>query len=329
MPEHVVCRDERPPGVLMPRPTVSVAIPVYQGARFLEAGLRSVLAQSFRDFDLTIVDDDSCDGSRDIAQRVADTEGNGIAIRIIRNGTRRGLVGNWNRCLELCTGEHILIFHQDDLLEPGMLQRSVDALDRHPDIGLVYSAYRCMDERGRDLPPWSTSPFAGRAGGTAVLEALIRENFICCPTVVVPRPVYDSVGPYDARFAFSADFEMWLRIASRYDVFCCPDLGLRYRLHGSQATQDFRTVRKTRGDLEYLSAAVAALHARRHAYPQLWRTVVRDSIWMLRHQLFDSPVDTVWALRILATRPVDVARGVCDSLLERVGLRAKGDAAAV
>jgi GT2 family glycosyltransferase len=312
----------------MHRPTVSVAVPVYQGARFLEASLRSVLAQSFRDFDLTVVDDDSTDGSREIAQRVADRDGRGIPIRILRNEQRRGLVGNWNRCLELCTGKYVLIFHQDDLLEPGMLQRSVDAFDRHPDVGLVYSAYGCIDERERDLPPWSTSPFAGRAGGTAVLEALIRENFICCPSVVVPRVVYERVGQYDPRFAFSADFEMWLRIASRYAVFCCPEPGLRYRLHSSQATQDFRTVRKTRGELEYLSAAVAALHARRHSYPQLWSTVVRDGLWMLRQHLFDAPAEAFWAFRILATHPADLARAIRDSLLERVGLRRRDGAAA-
>jgi hypothetical protein len=140
--------------------------------------------------------------------------------------------------------------------------------------------------------------------------------------------VYERVGPYDARFAFSADFEMWLRIASRYDIFCCPEPGLRYRLHSSQATQDFRTVRKTRGDLEYLSAAVAALHAGRRSYPRLWRAVMRDSLWMLRRHLFDSPSDALWAFRILATRPIDLVRALRDSLLERVGLRARDQAAA-
>jgi glycosyltransferase involved in cell wall biosynthesis len=327
-PEHMVCRDERPFGNLMQQPTVSVAIPVYQGARFLEASLRSVLAQSFRDFDLTIVDDDSTDGSREIAARIAETHGHGIPIRIIRNEMRRGLVGNWNRCLELCSGKYVLIFHQDDVLDPGMLQRSVDAFEQHPGVGLVCSAWRCIDEAQHDLPPWSTSPFIGRAGGTPVLEALIRENFICCPSVVVPRDVYERVGRYDARFAFSADFEMWLRIASRYEIFCCPELGLRYRLHSSQATQDFRTARRTRGELEYLSAAVVALHARRQTYPQLWRTVMRDSIWMLRRHAIASPADALWAFRILATRPLDLLRGIRDSLLERVGLRGRDHPAA-
>jgi GT2 family glycosyltransferase len=240
---------------------------------------------------------------------------------VVHNTRRLGLVGNWNRCVEVSTGKYILVFHQDDVLEPGMLERSVSALRRHPDVGFAYSAYRCMDEEERDLPPWSTSPFTGRIGGTAFLEGLIHENFICCPAVVVPRAVYDQVGLYDARFAFSPDFEMWLRIASRYDAFCCPEVGVRYRLHPSQATEDFRTTRRTRGDLEYLTAAIVALKARRERYPELWRAILRESLWMVRRHVRRAPAESLWALRILAGCPVDVALAARDALLENTGLK--------
>ena len=88
---------------------VSVALPVYRGARYLEASLRSVFAQSFRNFDVTVVDDGSTDDSVAIAERVARDYGAGIPFRIIRNTTRLGLVGNWNRCLDFCTGDYSLL----------------------------------------------------------------------------------------------------------------------------------------------------------------------------------------------------------------------------
>jgi len=300
---------------------VSVALPVYQGARFLEASLRSVFAQSFRDFDVTVVDDGSTDDSANIATRVAREYGRGISFQVVRNETRLGLVGNWNRCLEFCTGEYSLLFHQDDLLEPDMLRRSLEAFASHPNAGFVYSAYRCMDEEGRDLPPWATSPFAGITGGIPFIKGMLRENFICCPGVVVPRLVYEQVGRYDRRFAFSPDFEMWLRIASRYDVVCQPEIGVRYRLHTSQATEAFRHVRKTRGDLEYLTAALIGLKARRESYPELWKSVVRDNLWMLRRNLLRSPADGLWVLGILAGSSSDVATALRDAMLEKVGLR--------
>jgi len=296
-------------------------MPVYQGSQFLEQSLRSVFAQSFRDFDVTVVDDGSVDGSGGIAERVAEEYRGEIPFRLVRNETRQGLVGNWNRCLEQATGTYVLLFHQDDLLDSGMLQRSVAAFERHPSLGFVYSAYWCMDEHGHDLPPWSQSPFSGRTDGLLLLAALIRENFICCPSVVVPRAVYDRLGGYDTRFAFSADMEMWLRIASRYDVFCCPEIGVRYRLHAAQVTADFRTKRKVRGELEYLSAAVVALHARRERYPALWQSLVRDSLWMVRQSFFEDRTESLWALRILAGHPTDLARAVGHALLEKSGLR--------
>lgn len=296
-------------------------MPVYQGSQFLEASLRSVFAQSYRHFDVTVVDDGSVDGTCTVAERVAAECAGTIPFRLVRNRTRRGLVGNWNRCLEQGSGSHVLLFHQDDLLEPGMLQRSVAALEQYPDVGFVYSAYWCMDEYDRPLPPWSQSPFAGRVGGLPLIEALLRENFICCPSVVVPRAVYEKVGRYDTRFAFSPDMEMWLRIASRYDVVCCPDIGVRYRLHKAQETANFRTSRKVRGELEYLSAAVVALHAQRERYPVLWQALVRDSLWMVRQCLFEDPAEAFWALRILAGHPRELARGVRHAVLEKSGLR--------
>ena len=305
----------------MPSPAVSVVMPLYQGSQFLEASLRSVFAQSFRDFDVTVVDDGSVDGSGAIAERVAATCRGEIPFRLVRNQTRQGLVGNWNRCLEQATGRFVLLFHQDDLLDDGMLQRAVASFDQHPDLGFVYSAFWCMDDHDRPLAPWSQSPFAGRIDGLQLIEALLRENFICCPSVVVPRAVYDRVGRYDTRFAFSPDMEMWLRIASRYDVLCRPEIGVRYRLHPAQETANFRTSRKVRGELEYLSAAVVALHAQRERYPALWQSLVRDSLWMVRQYFFDDPAESLWALRILAGHPSDLARAVRRALLEKSGLR--------
>ena len=305
----------------MPSRAVSIVMPVYQGSQFLEASLRSVFAQSFRDFDVTVVDDGSVDGSVEIAERVATECRGDIPFRVIRSKTRQGLVGNWNQCLEQATGRYVLLFHQDDLLDAGMLQRSVAAFDQHPDLGFVYSAYWCMDEQGRELPPWSQSPFSGRTDGLRLVEALIHENFICCPSVVVPRAVYDRVGGYDTRFAFSADMEMWLRIASRCDVFCCPEIGVRYRLHSAQVTADFRTKRKVRGELEYLTAAVAALYEQRKRYPALWQSLVRNSLWMVRQSFFEDPVASRWALRLLAGHPANLARAVGQTLLEKSGLR--------
>ena len=306
----------------MPSPTLSVAVPVYQGARYLESSLRSVLQQSFRDFELVVVDDASNDGSQEIARRVARTRPD-IDVRVLRNASRLGLVGNWNRCLEATRGKYVLLFHQDDLMEPGMLEWSIATLEEQPDLGFVYSTFSCINDDDQEVAAWSGSPFFGRIRSAPALEALLRENFICCPTVIVPRTVYDRVGPFDPRFVFSADLEMWLRIAARYDVFCCAERGVRYRLHQSQATQEFRTTRHARGEIEYLSAALVAVKGRREEYPELWRRIVRDNLWMLRQYMRRAPGESLWAMRILLSCGGDVLLAARDAILEKCGLRAR------
>ena len=283
----------------MPPPTVSVAIPVYNGAPYLEASLRSVLAQTFRDFELIVVDDRSSDDSVAVARRVCAEAAGSIPWRVLTNRRRQGLFGNWNHCLGYSQGKYILLFHQDDLLDPGMLTRAHAAFERSPDLGFVYSGYACVDADGCALPPWARSPFAGRVTGEPFLRALLQENFVCCPTVVVPRAIYEAIGLFDTRFAFSADLEMWFRIAASHDVYCCPEVGIHYRLHQAQVTESFRR-RNARVNLEYLLAAAVGIGRERRRYPALWRSVVRDALWTIKEEAWHAPGDAVWAARMLA-----------------------------
>ena len=304
-------------------PLVSIAVPAYEGSRFIASSLASILNQRFRDFELIVVDDGSADDTYDVAQRVCSTQSD-VDCRVLRNVTRQGLFGNWNRCIAECRGKYILLFHQDDLIEPEMLERAVSILEQADDLGMVYCGYRCIDGSGADLPPWSVSPFVGRAGGEEFLGRLIAENFICCPGVVVPRSVYERVGVYDTRFSFTGDLEMWIRIASAYDVFFDPEIGVRYRLHVAQATEDFRHRRAARAELEHIVAAFVGLERGRARYPRLWRTVVRDALWMIRQQARVAPADVAWALRIVGERPLDVALACGDVLVKKIGRRFGG-----
>jgi glycosyltransferase involved in cell wall biosynthesis len=276
------------------------------------------LSQRFRDFELIVLDDGSTDDTFELARRVCSTASD-IQYRVLRNVTRQGLFGNWNRCVAECRGTYVLLFHQDDLIEPGMLERAVSAFERDRDLGMVHCGYRCIDGSGADLPPWSVSPFVGRAGGEEFLRRIIAENFVCCPSVIVPRDVYKRLGLYDTRFSFTGDLEMWIRIASSYDVFFDPEIGVRYRLHAAQATEDFRKERAARAELEHIVAAFVGLQGARARYPDLWRTVVRDTLWTIGQHARAAPADVAWALRMISTRPLDVALACRDVLVKKVG----------
>src|SRR5438552_8302595 len=102
------------------RPQVSVCIPTYNGAAYLTDCLDSVVSQTYSSFEVLVVDDCSADASAEIARTYARRDSR---IRVFVNETNLGLVGNWNRCVQLARNEWIKFVFQDDLIRPECLER--------------------------------------------------------------------------------------------------------------------------------------------------------------------------------------------------------------
>ena len=135
---------------------VSVCLPTYNGAAYIETALRSILHQTYQDFELLVVDDGSTDATLDIVRSFSDPR-----IRLHRNPERLGIPANWNRCLELAGGAFVCLFHQDDAMLPENLERKVQLLSADETVGFVpfrggnagrgVGAKRvCRLDRGRD-----------------------------------------------------------------------------------------------------------------------------------------------------------------------------------
>jgi GT2 family glycosyltransferase/tetratricopeptide (TPR) repeat protein len=231
-----------PDGAAVPR--VSLGIPVYNGNRYLEEAIRSILAQSYSDFELNIVDDCSSEDPEPILRKFSDPR-----IKFFRNPVRRGLVGNWNRCLELARGQYVCLFHQDDVMDREFLCRKVEMLDKHPSAGLVYSDARVVEA---DLTPrherWFTPTEPNRDAlfqGREFFEKLISgDNLICCPGVVIRRRCYQELGGFDPQLPYTADWEMWLRIAVNFDVAYVSAPLLDYRVHEANETHRFKGLKE-------------------------------------------------------------------------------------
>ena len=128
-----------------PKPTptrsVSVCLPTYNGANYIEEALRSILNQTYQDFELLIVDDGSTDATLDIVQSFSDPR-----IQLHRNPARLGIPANWNRCLELAGGAFVCVFHQDDVMLPENLERKVHLLSTDETVGFVHSGVETLVE---------------------------------------------------------------------------------------------------------------------------------------------------------------------------------------
>jgi glycosyltransferase involved in cell wall biosynthesis len=228
----------------VPRCLVSVCVPAFNGARYIGAAVRSVLAQTFDDFEVLVVDDGSTDGTRAVVETMRDER-----VRLVGHRFHLGLVANWNCCLDLSRGRYVTVFHQDDLMAPDNLEAKVRFLEREPTVGFVHSNVVQIDADGRLLSEcWSVPPRSddeGRHDGAAYFERLLTgANPVCAPSVVMRREAFERLGGFDPRLPFTADWEMWMRIALFHDVGYLARPLLSYRRHEAMETEAFPTSRQ-------------------------------------------------------------------------------------
>jgi glycosyltransferase involved in cell wall biosynthesis len=213
--------------VLSRTPLVSIVTPSFNQAEFLEAAMRSVLAQDYPAIEYLVVDGGSSDGS----------------VEIIRS--RSGRITWWasepdegqaeaiNKGLARARGEVVAWLNSDDLYLPGAVSQAVAALNAAPEAGLVFGDAITIDEKGR---PLNTLRF-----GNWGLQELMGFRIICQPAVFMRRRTLEQSGLLDPAYHFMLDHHLWLRIARRAPVQHVPALWAAARHHSgaknvSQAT---------------------------------------------------------------------------------------------
>lgn len=218
---------------------ISVTIPAYNGEAYISEAIQSALNQSFRDFELLVVDDCSTDKTLEIARSFSDPR-----LRVTRNDEQKGLPGNWNRCLSLSRGELICIFHQDDVMLPENLERKVRLLSSDPGVGLVHSSADMIVEPAAPSVPveWIEKSFEDFVidGQEYFFKLLFHGNLICASTVVARRQRLVDLGGFDEELGYTSDYEMWMKmcVGGRVAFFSQPLV--RYRWHARNASHDYR-----------------------------------------------------------------------------------------
>ena len=207
-------------------PQVTVLLPVHNGEEYLEQAIASVLAQSFRDFEVLIIND----GSTDRTQSIIDAFNDG-RIRCIRHKTNRRLIAVLNEGLDLATAPYVARMDADDICHPRRLELQHRFLEDHPDVGVVGSAVRSIsDGTGR-------GPIYRFPEQHEVIEWALA--FLCPlvhPSVMMRRDLVLSVGGYAPSALHVEDYDLWERM-SRYTRFAnLPDVLLGLRKHGSSIT---------------------------------------------------------------------------------------------
>lgn len=197
---------------------VSAIIPCYNYAEFLGAAIDSVLTQTYPPHEIIVVDDGSTDSTEKVAR------GYDSAVRYIRT-ENRGVSAARNTGIALATGDAIAFLDSDDRWLPCKLERQVPLLLGNPRIGLVHAKSRVFDHLTGEIlcEPELQIPLD--------VHSLINRCAVSASTAMVPRRIFSEVGGFDEAFSNAADWDMWIRIADRYDVAAYPDVLSEYRSH--------------------------------------------------------------------------------------------------
>ncbi len=208
-------------------PPVTVVMPVYNGAAFLGDAIGSVLAQTFADFELLVVDDASSDESADVIASYRDPR-----IRFERNARNLGQTATLNRALELARGRYVARLDQDDVSLPLRLERQVELLDRRPEVDVVGTWGFLIDAGGRRVGAMRRRV---RDRGNFLGALAVGECPFWHPSVVFRRDAIRALGGYDPSFAPADDVDLWTRLALRGGQgVVLPEVHCLYRLHRRQ-----------------------------------------------------------------------------------------------
>ncbi len=283
-------------------PTASIVVPAYNSAGTITETLRSLLRQTFADFELIVVDDGSTDGTAERIARFDDPR-----LRVIRQ-RNRGLAGAHNTGIAAARGAYIGFCDADDLWLPEKLERHVDHLRANPDVGISFSGSRMIDAAGQpigiDQKPKLTGITAADIfkrnpignGSAAVIRRAALDGFAYRPFGETERDWW-----FDETFRQSDDIEGWLRFVLTQDwrIEGIDGLLTLYRIHG------------------------AALSANISRQLDSWLGM-RAKIGEISPDLVErhGPAATAYQLRYLARRAVSMRDGRLASRLVRQSARA-------
>ncbi len=206
-------------------PLVSVCIPAYNRLDFLPEALGSIFAQTFKDYEVVVVDDGSTDGTGEWIKEQK------YPLRYVYQ-TNKGLAGARNRLIQEARGRYIAFLDSDDLLYPDALDRLVSSVDGREDL-CAYGGYIRIDEEGNELP----TVMKDRPSGD-ILETLFEKIIVHSCGVLFPRRIFLEQGGFDEANRHCPDYIRYLGMARDYEFVGLSKPTFKRRRHGDNLSSE-------------------------------------------------------------------------------------------
>jgi glycosyltransferase involved in cell wall biosynthesis len=240
-------------------PLVTIGVPNYNYAHFIEEALDGVAAQTYKNIELIIVDDCSTDDSIAVIENWIKRYSGSITINFIKNHDNLGLTKSCNVILKNARGKYFQPLDADDIIMPNKIEKQVNLLEANEDTALVYSNVFVINENGVITNP----DYCNRIGYDKlnmpdgdIFNNLIDFNFISLPSVLINTECVRNEGGFDETLRVQ-DYFMWLRLAKKYTIRYMPDNLAYYRVHDASMSNKITT---------YLASADSVLQLKYRYY---------------------------------------------------------------
>ncbi|SET40783.1 glycosyltransferase [Paenibacillus sp. NFR01] len=213
---------------------ISVLMPVYNMAAYVEEAICSILTQTYSDFELLILDDGSTDGTLDIVRKFDDRR-----IRVIAHSVNHGLIETLNQGIDLSSGEYIARMDGDDIALPHRFERQVAFMDVHQHCGVCGSQAYLLGKGGVTTKPM---------GHEAIRCWQLFHCTLVHPTVMIRKSVLEQHGIRYLYYFHAEDYEIWNRLSAVTQVVNLPEVLLMYRQHPNQISSTKQDVQEVQSE---------------------------------------------------------------------------------
>lgn len=212
-------------------PVVSVIMPNYNNEAYIEIAIRSVLEQSYQNFELLVVDDCSTDSSLDIATRIANAHSN---IKILIQTKNAGPARARNVGMENAKGKYIIFFDADDVMMEGRLDHTVKIFSENPEVNMIFGSYMAINEEGQLLN--RELYFPNYLNNDNILLHELKRNYLWTAFGAIRREIAEKYR-FDETLPSSEDYDYFLKLVYEgYQYYFHPKPIIQYRIHDNNSS---------------------------------------------------------------------------------------------
>jgi glycosyltransferase involved in cell wall biosynthesis len=213
-------------------PKVTVVVPTYNRAKWVEEAIQSVLRQSFSDFSLVVVDDGSTDNTKEVVLKFRDPR-----VKYLYQ-ENRGVSAARNSGVRASTSEYIAFLDSDDMYLDNAIEKSIHAMTQNPSVGFTFGQINIMKSDGKVYSTKKPSfPCSTVVEQTDHVRKMLYYGHITLSTLVVKRSCFEAVGGFNEDLRYFEDYHLCIRLAKRYPAFYIAEPLINYRYHNDQLTR--------------------------------------------------------------------------------------------